>query len=202
MTEQSAAPMTEDDLKHSGQAIIENGSLVIRVALSALPQVVEGSWATGNLRVRYKITNVDEFAAAPSPAPIGTDNMVRFCQGDPQPIPLSMIAHPAPVPPNPLITEAVKRAPRVAMEYDPSIADLITRLANALSLTPSPLAEENARLESLDAIISYYATNNYPRYTSREAPKVVWSDELSKAQSAAIDRHRHRHIAASKGDDT
>lgn len=50
-------------IENSGQAIIEDGSIVIRVALSALPMVIEGSWATGNLPMRYKITNPDEFAA-------------------------------------------------------------------------------------------------------------------------------------------
>src|ERR1700722_4813517 len=50
------------DLKHSGQAVIEDGSIVIRVALSALPMVVEGSWASGALDTRWKLTNIDEFA--------------------------------------------------------------------------------------------------------------------------------------------
>ncbi len=51
------------DIENSGRAVIEDGSLVIRVALSALPMVVEGSWAAGGLATRYKITNLDEFAA-------------------------------------------------------------------------------------------------------------------------------------------
>lgn len=50
------------DLKHSGQAVIEDGSIVIRVALSALPTVVEGSWASGALDTRWKLTNIEEFA--------------------------------------------------------------------------------------------------------------------------------------------
>ena len=51
------------DIKHSGEAVIEDGSIVIRVALSALPMVVESSWASGALDTRFKITNVEEFAA-------------------------------------------------------------------------------------------------------------------------------------------
>jgi hypothetical protein len=51
------------DIKHSGQAIIEDDNIVIRVALSALPMVVEGSWASGAMDTRFKITNVEEFAA-------------------------------------------------------------------------------------------------------------------------------------------
>ncbi len=50
------------DIKHSGQAIIEDGNIVIRVALSALPMVVEGAWASGALDTRFKITNTKEFA--------------------------------------------------------------------------------------------------------------------------------------------
>ena len=45
------------------EATIEDGAIVIRVLVSALPQVVEGAWATGNLETRYQITNLDEFAA-------------------------------------------------------------------------------------------------------------------------------------------
>jgi hypothetical protein len=51
------------DTKDSGRAIIEDGSIVIRAALSELPMVVEGAWASGALDTRFKITNVDEFAA-------------------------------------------------------------------------------------------------------------------------------------------
>ena len=50
------------DIKHSGQAVIEDGSIVIRVSLSALPMVVEGSWASGALDTRWKLTNIEEFA--------------------------------------------------------------------------------------------------------------------------------------------
>ena len=51
------------DLEHSGQAIIEDGSIVIRIALAALPDIVEGSWASGAMDTRFKVTNIDEFAA-------------------------------------------------------------------------------------------------------------------------------------------
>lgn len=41
-------------MKDSGQAIIEKGSLVIRVSLEALPMVLEGAWAMGKFDTRYK----------------------------------------------------------------------------------------------------------------------------------------------------
>lgn len=50
-------------LENSGRAIIEDGSLVIRVALEALPMVVEGSWAAGYMDTRYKVTDTAAFAA-------------------------------------------------------------------------------------------------------------------------------------------
>lgn len=46
-----------------GRAILENGSIVIRVSLDALPTIIEGAWATNNLTPRYKITNAQEFAS-------------------------------------------------------------------------------------------------------------------------------------------
>jgi hypothetical protein len=46
-----------------GQAKIENGEIVFRVAIENLPTILDGSWATGNLGVRYKITNAELFAA-------------------------------------------------------------------------------------------------------------------------------------------
>jgi hypothetical protein len=49
--------------ENGGQAVIENGSIVIRVSLDALPTVVEGAWASGGMDTRYKITNAQEFAA-------------------------------------------------------------------------------------------------------------------------------------------
>ena len=50
-------------LENSGRAIIEDGSLVIRVALEALPMIVEGSWAAGGIDTRYKVTDAAAFAA-------------------------------------------------------------------------------------------------------------------------------------------
>lgn len=46
-----------------GKAVIENGGIVIRVSLHALPEIVEGAWACSILSRRYKITNIEEFAA-------------------------------------------------------------------------------------------------------------------------------------------
>lgn len=50
-------------LENSGRAIIEDGSLVIRVALEALPMIMEWSWAAGGIDTRYKITDAAAFAA-------------------------------------------------------------------------------------------------------------------------------------------
>jgi hypothetical protein len=47
----------------AGRAIIEVDCIVIRVPLASLPMVVDGAWATGNLKTRLKITNIAEFAA-------------------------------------------------------------------------------------------------------------------------------------------
>lgn len=49
-------------IEQSGKAIIEDGALVIRVAISALPTVLEGSWASGALDTRFKITDQETFA--------------------------------------------------------------------------------------------------------------------------------------------
>lgn len=49
-------------MKDSGQAVIEKGSLVIRVSLEALPMALEGAWAMGKFDTRYKITDASEFA--------------------------------------------------------------------------------------------------------------------------------------------
>lgn len=51
------------NIENSGQAIIEGDSIVIRVALSALPQIMDGWWACNQPTTRYKITNTAEFAA-------------------------------------------------------------------------------------------------------------------------------------------
>jgi hypothetical protein len=47
----------------NSSAKIENGEIVIRLALDALPAVLEGGWACNALPTRYKITNIAEFAA-------------------------------------------------------------------------------------------------------------------------------------------
>lgn len=49
-------------MKDSGEAIIENGSLVIRVSLEALPMVLEGAWAMNKFDTRLKITDAGEFS--------------------------------------------------------------------------------------------------------------------------------------------
>jgi hypothetical protein len=53
------------DIKHSGKAVIEDGSIVIRVAIEALPTIIEGVGALWNSEGNpgFKITNVEEFAA-------------------------------------------------------------------------------------------------------------------------------------------
>lgn len=47
-----------------GRAVIKDGYLVIRVALMALPQIVEGAWAAGGMDTRYKVTDAQEFVKA------------------------------------------------------------------------------------------------------------------------------------------
>lgn len=56
-THAQRAPMRE-----SGEAVIEDGSIVIRVALEALPMILEGAWAMNKLDTHYKITDASEFA--------------------------------------------------------------------------------------------------------------------------------------------
>ena len=51
--------MSEND----GRAVIENGQIIIRLPIDNLPMVIEGAWACGNLDIRYKVTNADEFAS-------------------------------------------------------------------------------------------------------------------------------------------
>lgn len=48
--------------ENGGEAIIEDGAIVIRVSLDALPMVLEGAWAMAKFDTRYKITDVGEFA--------------------------------------------------------------------------------------------------------------------------------------------
>lgn len=46
-----------------GRAIIEDGAIVIRIALDTLPLVVDGAWGTGAMDTRYKVTDPAAFAA-------------------------------------------------------------------------------------------------------------------------------------------
>jgi hypothetical protein len=48
--------------KNSGRAVIEDEHLIIRVAIGALPTIVEGAWAAGEMHMRYKVTDVASFA--------------------------------------------------------------------------------------------------------------------------------------------
>jgi hypothetical protein len=43
-------------------AKIENGRIVISVAVDALPMIVEGAWAGGGMDIRFKVTNAVKFA--------------------------------------------------------------------------------------------------------------------------------------------
>ncbi|EHM01188.1 hypothetical protein HMPREF9946_02192 [Acetobacteraceae bacterium AT-5844] len=49
-------------MEDNGQAVIEDGAIIIRVPLENLPQVVEGAWALGALETRYKVTDTRVFA--------------------------------------------------------------------------------------------------------------------------------------------
>jgi hypothetical protein len=51
--------MSQDN---GGKAVIEDGAIVIRVSLDALPMVLEGAWTMGKFDTRYKITDAGEFA--------------------------------------------------------------------------------------------------------------------------------------------
>lgn len=46
----------------AGEAVIEDGAIVIRVPLDYLPTIVEGAWAAMGISTRLKITDVDAFA--------------------------------------------------------------------------------------------------------------------------------------------
>jgi hypothetical protein len=46
----------------SGKAVIEDGVIIIRLPVANLPAVVEGSWASGAMDVRYKVTVPEDFA--------------------------------------------------------------------------------------------------------------------------------------------
>lgn len=43
-------------------AIIENGTITIRVPINNLAAIVEGAWASGALDMRFKVTDEDAFA--------------------------------------------------------------------------------------------------------------------------------------------
>ncbi|HVJ31628.1 MAG TPA: hypothetical protein VND94_00815 [Terriglobia bacterium] len=49
-------------MDRSGTAVIEDGAVIIRVSLAALPAVVEGAWAIRALETRFKVTATDIFA--------------------------------------------------------------------------------------------------------------------------------------------
>lgn len=55
-------PARNKTMNNGGQATIEDGAIVIRVSLDALPMVLEGTWAMGKFDTRYKITDPNEFA--------------------------------------------------------------------------------------------------------------------------------------------
>lgn len=48
--------------ERNAEARIEDGKIVIEVAIDSLPVVVEASWACGVLNPRYRVTNARAFA--------------------------------------------------------------------------------------------------------------------------------------------
>lgn len=46
----------------NGQAVVEDGNIVIRIALTSLPMIVEGGWACNAILPRMKITDGVAFA--------------------------------------------------------------------------------------------------------------------------------------------
>lgn len=48
--------------KHFGRAVIENDAIVIRAAIDHLPTIVEGTWSTGHMDTRFKVTDAVTFA--------------------------------------------------------------------------------------------------------------------------------------------
>ena len=62
LAEARAELMRYMNVEENGQAVIENGALVIRVSLESLPAVVEGAWAAYGMPLRLKITDADAFA--------------------------------------------------------------------------------------------------------------------------------------------
>lgn len=63
MSARARAKQPATSYPNGGRAIIERRSIVIRVPLATLPMVVEGAWAAGGFDLRFRITNVEEFAA-------------------------------------------------------------------------------------------------------------------------------------------
>ena len=49
-------------MKANAEAFIENDTITICVQISALADVVEGWWTSGNSGTRYKVTNPESFA--------------------------------------------------------------------------------------------------------------------------------------------
>lgn len=50
-------------MDNSGRAVIEDGTIVIRVPIANLAMVVEGAWASGFFQTRWKVTDPAQFAA-------------------------------------------------------------------------------------------------------------------------------------------
>ena len=48
--------------ENSGRAVIEDGHIVMRVAIAALPTVLEGAWAAGYYPSRWKVTDEAKLA--------------------------------------------------------------------------------------------------------------------------------------------
>lgn len=51
-----------DQEEDGARAVIEDGHIVIRVAVDALPAIVEGAWAAGGLAARLKVTDAAALA--------------------------------------------------------------------------------------------------------------------------------------------
>lgn len=48
--------------QHCAEALIEDGVIVIRLPVDNLPAVLEGSWASGGIETRWKLSDNDAFA--------------------------------------------------------------------------------------------------------------------------------------------
>jgi hypothetical protein len=60
--EGAGGALTKLQQDNSGQAVIENGDIIIRAPIDALPQVAEGAWVIGALDKRWKVTDPAIFA--------------------------------------------------------------------------------------------------------------------------------------------